>query len=147
MDNMNDWCIRNHGQSGLTEQVLKSTKTVQQVEQQLMDYLIKEHKLQKDLGILAGNSIHQDRMFLIKEFPRLIDYLHYRQIDVTSIYEIGKRQNPELMSRRPMKKHAHTAKADILESIEELKWYCDNFFIKPKNDDAKHDDTKKDNVK
>lgn len=84
-------------------------------------------------GVLAGNSIHQDRLFLTKEFPKVVDFLHYRQVDVSTLKEIGKRHNPELIAKVPAKSHSHTARADILESIEELKWYRDNYLIGPRN--------------
>lgn len=87
--------------------------------------------------MLAGNSVHHDRIFMLREFPKVIDYLHYRQVDVSSIKEVGKRHNPKLMMQLPQKAMAHTAKSDILESIKELKWYYDNYLIKPSSSEEK----------
>ncbi|ODQ63584.1 ribonuclease H-like protein [Nadsonia fulvescens var. elongata DSM 6958] len=130
MENMNEWCVEHHGKSGLTEKVLNSTKTLSTVSSELLSY-IKEYVPEARTGLLAGNTIHQDRLFLVREMPEVIEYLHYRQIDVSTIKEIGKRHNPDLMKKLPGKKMAHTARADILESIAELKWYTENYFVKP----------------
>lgn len=69
---------------------------------------------------------------MIREFPKVIDYLHYRQVDVSSFKEVGKRHNPRLMMDLPPKKTAHTARSDIEESIAELKWYSENYLVGPK---------------
>jgi oligoribonuclease len=129
MDNMNEWCIDHHGTSGLTEQVIASTNTTEQIEQQLLEYL-QTHIKEPKTGVLCGNSIQHDRMFLTREFPKVIDFLHYRQIDVSTIKEIGYRHNPSLMQKVPKKLGLHTARADITESIAELKWYYDNYLQK-----------------
>ncbi|CAN6663903.1 oligoribonuclease, mitochondrial [Trichomonascus vanleenenianus] len=131
MDSMNEWCIDHHGKSGLTQKVLDSKKTLSEVQQELLDY-IRKYSI-KGTGILAGNSIHQDRIFLLKEFPDVVDYLHYRQVDVSTIKEVGKRHNPNLMKSLPRKTNQHTARADILESIEELKWYTQNYLKGPES--------------
>lgn len=117
---------------------------MEEVQESLLRYL-KEHIGRPNRGVLAGNSIHVDRVFLIREFPKVIDYLFYRQIDVSSIKEVGKRHNPKLMMKIPSKKCQHTAKADILESIAELKWYYNNYLIPPESVAGKvnEDDTKK----
>lgn len=117
--------------SGLTEKVLKSTNTLASVEESFLAYLEK-HVGKKGAGVLAGNSVHQDRYFMLREFPKVIDYLHYRQIDVSSIKEVGKRHNPRLMMDLPLKKQTHTARSDIEESIAELKWYYQNYLVEPK---------------
>lgn len=122
MDAMNEWCVDHHGSSGLTSKVLSSKKTREVVEQELLAY-IKKYIPDPRRGILAGNSVHMDRIFMLREFPQVIDHLFYRIIDVSSIMEVSFRHNPELASVVPKKKGAHTAKADILESIEQLRWY------------------------
>ncbi|ANZ76591.1 BA75_03864T0 [Komagataella pastoris] len=121
MSKMNDWCIEHHGQSGLTKKVLESTKTLPQVESELLSYI--SQRIEPNTGVMAGNSIHMDKFFMYREFPKVIDYLFYRLIDVSTIYEICKRHNPALLKSAPRKKAAHTAKADILESIQQLKWF------------------------
>lgn len=126
MDSMNDWCVQHHGASGLTEKVINTTKTREQVETELLAY-IKKFIPENNVGILAGNSIHMDRLFMLKDFPKVIDHLFYRLIDVSTIMEVSKRHNNDLASVFPKKKTAHTAKKDILESIDQLKWYMEHY--------------------
>lgn len=130
MDMMDEWCIEHHGASGLTKKVIDSTKTKEQVEKELLNY-IKRFIPEKNVGILAGNSIHMDRLFMLKDFPKVIDHLFYRLIDVSTIMEVSQRHNPELASVIPRKEAAHTAKKDILESIRQLKWYMDHYLKAP----------------
>lgn len=130
LDAMDEWCQRTHGNSGLIEKVRNSTNTTDSVEEELMKYL--SSLVPPGVGVLAGNSVHVDRLFLLREFPRVVDFLHYRIVDVSSIKEIGMRHNPALVKNVPKKKFTHTAKEDILESIAELKWYCNNYFVQPK---------------
>ncbi|CUS22741.1 LAQU0S06e04984g1_1 [Lachancea quebecensis] len=126
MDAMNEWCIDHHGSSGLTQKVLDSTKTTEQVEEELLAYLKKYIPAERK-GVLAGNSVHMDRVFMMREFPKVIDHLFYRIIDVSTIMEVSFRHNPDLASVFPRKKSAHTARSDILESIAQLKWYQDHY--------------------
>ncbi|CAL9729465.1 oligoribonuclease, mitochondrial [Monosporozyma unispora] len=126
MDQMNEWCIEHHGSSGLTAKVINSKKTREQVESELLQY-IQKFIPDKNVGILAGNSIHMDRLFMLKDFPKVIDHLFYRLIDVSTIMEVSKRHNSELASVVPKKETAHTAKKDILESISQLKWYMEHY--------------------
>ncbi|ODV93050.1 hypothetical protein PACTADRAFT_38521 [Pachysolen tannophilus NRRL Y-2460] len=129
MDKMNEWCIEHHGSSGLTQKVIESSKTLQQVENELLAYISKY--ISPNKGVLAGNSVHMDRIFMVREMPKIVDYLFYRIIDVSTITEICKRHNPTIANKCPNKKCEHTAKADILESIEQLKWFQANYFISP----------------
>ena len=89
---------------------------------------LKENNLPKGNCPLAGNSVHVDRMFLNKYMKNFLDYLHYRIIDVSTIKELSKRwyNNSEIFRKR----NTHRALDDIKESIEELKFYRRNFFIK-----------------
>lgn len=130
MDNMNQWCVEHHGDSGLTKKVIDSKNTREEVELELLNY-IKKFIPEKNVGVLAGNSVHMDRLFMLREFPKVIDHLFYRIIDVSSIFEISKRHNPSLASVFPKKITAHTAKSDIEESIAQLKWYQDNYLKTP----------------
>ncbi|QPG75694.1 RNA exonuclease [Brettanomyces nanus] len=123
MDSMNKWCIDHHGSSGLTKKVIESEKTKDLVENQLLNYIKKF--VSPNVGILAGNSIHMDRLFMLKEMPKVINYLMYRIIDVSSIMEFCKRHNPKVEALMPPKIGAHTAKQDIIESINQLKYYRD----------------------
>uniref|UniRef100_A0A060T3Q0 ARAD1A11374p n=1 Tax=Blastobotrys adeninivorans TaxID=409370 RepID=A0A060T3Q0_BLAAD len=139
LDNMNEWSIEHHGKSGLTDKVLHSTNTLQEVEDGLLEY-IKRYIPEKRTAVLAGNSIHQDRLFLVREFPKLIDHLHYRQIDVSSFKEILRRHHPSMVEEIPRKTASHTAKSDILESIAEMRWYRDNYLVGPGEIKAKATD-------
>lgn len=126
MESMNEWCIEHHGASGLTKRVLESDKSREQVEQELLQF-IKKYVPEPRVGLLAGNSVHMDRLFMLKEFPRVIDHLFYRLVDVSSIMEVCSRHNPVLARLAPRKKQTHTAKSDILESIEQLRWYRSHY--------------------
>lgn len=116
-------------QSGLTQKVLDSTKTIQQVETELLAYVEKYTK--KGTAVLAGNSIHMDRAFMMREMPKVLGHLHYRIIDVSSFFELGRRHNYELVSKCPKKRNSHTARDDILESIAQLKWFRENYLVGP----------------
>lgn len=125
---MDEWNTKHHGESGLTDQVKASTINEAKAEEELLAF-IREY-CPKGKCPLAGNSIHQDRRFLSRYMPTLDDYLHYRLVDVSSIKELVKRWLPSQYSKRPQKKASHRALDDILESIEELKFYKENIFIK-----------------
>lgn len=137
LDLMNEWCVNQHGKSGLTAKVLANPKqTLAKVEAELLAY-IKQHIPQPRSSLLAGNSVHMDKFFMMKEFPSVIDHLHYRLVDVSSVMEIGFRHNPELMKKFPKKQGSHTARSDILESIAQLKWYRDNYLRGPEKAEPK----------
>ena len=127
LDAMDDWNKEHHSKSGLLAKI-PFGKTPEQLEEDLQK-LIKKHwpKIEKkdDKPVLAGNSIAQDKLFLEKYFKSVADLLHYRVLDVTSwkiIYN-------NMYNLKYEKKNAHRAVDDILESIEELKYYLK--FIKP----------------
>ncbi|CEP64936.1 Rex2p LALA0_S15e00738g [Lachancea lanzarotensis] len=126
LDGMDEWCVEHHGSSGLTEKVLQSTKTTQQVEDELLAYIQKWIPAERR-AVLAGNTVHMDRLFMLREFPKVVSHLFYRIIDVSTIMEVSFRHNPELASVFPRKKGAHTARSDILESIEQLRWYRQHY--------------------
>lgn len=127
LDNMNEWCVNQHGLLGLTAKVLANPQqTLAKVQAELLEY-IQSYVPEPNTSLLAGNSVHMDKFFMMKEFPQVIEHLHYRLVDVSSIMEVGFRHNPELMKKYPKKKGAHTAKSDIMESIAQLKWYRDNY--------------------
>jgi len=127
LDQMNEWCLKTHGESGLTQKCIDSNITLEEAQKSLLGY-IKKAVPSKGHGILAGNSIHVDRIFLLKEFPQVIDHLHYRIVDVSTIKELAKRWSPSVFSELPKKKLSHRAFDDIMESIEELKYYKESFF-------------------
>ncbi|KAI0282820.1 ribonuclease H-like protein [Russula aff. rugulosa BPL654] len=132
LDNMNDWCITHHKASGLTDACLKSKHTTVSVQEEIMKYIKKWIPLRRT-AMLAGNSVHADRVFLAREMPEIVDWLHYRIVDVSSIKELHRRWYP----RRPLpdcvfrRDTKHRALDDIRGSIEELKWYREYIFVPP----------------
>jgi len=125
MENMNKWCIKYHGQSGLTQRVLESNVSLDQAEKETIEFL--KQWVPKGASPLCGNSIGQDRRFLVRYMPALDDYFHYRNIDVSSIKELAKRWAPEL-SHANKKRNKHLALSDIQDSIAELQYYQKHFF-------------------
>lgn len=128
MDKMDEWCIQTHGKSGLTEAVVSSNVTPQQAADELLAY-IQKHVPERG-ALLAGNSVYADRAFLRKEpYKKVIDYLHYRILDVSSLKEAAYRWcRKEVTKNAPRKKGLHQAKDDILESIEEARYFKDVIF-------------------
>lgn len=120
LKNMDSWCIEHHGKSGLTEKCRASRVSMAQAEERTLMFL-KKH-LKPDALPLCGNSIGQDRRFLIKYMPKLNAFFHYRNVDVSSIKELVHRWYPR-SSYAPEKKKSHLVLDDIRESIEELKHY------------------------
>lgn len=132
LDKMNEWCIATHGKSGLTSAAIASQNTPQVAADGLLAY-IRRWVPEKRTGLLAGNSVHCDKEFLKKPpYNTVLDHLHYRMLDVSSIKEAAKRWAPERnLEELPEKKGLHQAREDILESIEEARFYRDTFFDKP----------------
>lgn len=126
IDNMDKWNTGTHTRSGLIQKVLNSTLDLSSIESQLIA-IVKQY-VGKSQSPLCGNTIHQDRKFLAKYMPELDSYLHYRNIDVSSIKELAKRWYPDIYNK--FKKHnKHQALADVLESIEELKYYREQIML------------------
>lgn len=124
LDKMDNWNKGTHGRSGLTERVKASTITEEFAEAELIAFLKKWVPAGK--APMCGNTIGQDRRFMVKYMPKLEAFFHYRNIDVSTLKELCKRWKPEIVGG--FKKHQkHTALADIVESIEELKYYREHF--------------------
>ncbi len=124
LDAMDDWNKSTHGRSGLISKVRESRLTESFVEEKMIEFL-KQH-VGSRLSPMCGNSICQDRRFLARWMPKLEDYFHYRNLDVSTLKELVKRWRPELA--KGLSKHGkHEALADIYESIEELKYYREHF--------------------
>lgn len=123
MDGMDEWNTRTHTRSGLVEKVMVSRVTERQAEIETLDF-IQRHTL-KNRAPLCGNSICQDRRFLYKYMPELSEWLHYRNVDVSSFKEVAKHWSPSILDGFE-KRAAHQALEDIKESIEELKYYRNN---------------------
>lgn len=125
MDGMDEWCTTHHGQSGLTKRVLETSMTMGQAEQETIAFL--EKYVPKGVSPICGNSVGQDRRFLYQYMPALESYFHYRYIDVSTIKELAKRWQPEVL-KGFSKTGSHLAMDDIKESIAELAYYRTHFF-------------------
>lgn len=125
MDNMNEWCVKQHGKSGLTQRVLESTISEREAEQQTIAFIAEY--VDKGASPICGNSIGQDRRFLNRYMPELEDYFHYRNLDVSTIKELARRWKPELLTSFT-KQGSHLAMDDIRDSIAELQHYRATFF-------------------
>lgn len=117
-----------HTKSGLLPQIIASTITADQAQSLTLDFL-KSHISEPRSVPLCGNSIGTDRRFLQEYMPELEAFLHYRNVDVSTIKELAKRWNPEVVSSLPEKESAHRALDDIKESIDELVHYRSTLFL------------------
>ena len=129
MDAMGDWCKQHHGASGLTKACLDSSTTAETAATELLEY-IQKYVPERRKALLAGNTVHADKAFLVQEpWTKVVKYLHHRIFDVSAIKEAARRWAPvEVLKKSPQKAGKHEAKADILESIEEAKYYKRVFF-------------------
>jgi len=125
LSKMDEWNTRTHGGSGLTQRVRESTLSEADAERETLEFL--QQHVPKNKSPLCGNSICQDRRFLARGMPLLEAYVHYRNLDVSSIKELVRRWKPEIASGFD-KKNTHKALDDILESIAELQYYREHFF-------------------
>lgn len=124
LDAMDAWNKGTHGRSGLINRVKASATSEADAEAQVIEFIRKY--LPKGASPMCGNSIGQDRRFLVKYMPKLEAYFHYRNLDVSTLKELAKRWRPEVY--KAFKKHQrHTALADVHESIDELVHYREHF--------------------
>ncbi len=124
LDAMDKWNKGTHGKSGLIDKVKASTVTEAQAEAQVLEFI--KRYVPKQASPLCGNTISQDRRFLVKFMPKLDAYLHYRNLDVSTLKELAKHWKPEVY-KAFKKKQLHTALADVHESIDELEHYREHF--------------------
>ena len=117
---MDDWNTSHHGQSGLIDRVSKSDIGTVEAEKETLDFL--REYVSPGKSPMCGNSICQDRRFMARLMPELEAFFHYRNLDVSTLKELARLWSPELVSGFT-KQGAHLAREDILESIEELKYY------------------------
>jgi oligoribonuclease len=122
---MDEWCVEHHGQSGLTKRVRESTVTLADAQARTVEFVAKFCAPGKSL--LCGNTIGQDRRFLVKYMPILHDFFHYRSIDVTTVKELVRRWYPG-EKYEYSKETQHEALSDIRESIAELLHYRQTVF-------------------
>lgn len=125
MARMDEWNTRQHGQSGLTQRVSESSVTLAQAEAETIAFL--EKLVPAGKSPMCGNSICQDRRFLVRGMPKLERFFHYRNLDVSTVKELARRWRPEVLEG-VKKSGAHLALDDIKDSIEELKHYREHFF-------------------
>lgn len=118
LETMNEWCIKTHGETGLTQRVKDSKTSLEEAELKILDFIKQYVPYQS--SPLCGNSIWQDRRFLAKYMPKIDDYCHYRMLDVTSLKLLNEYWGDGEFFN---KKTTHKALDDIQESIEELKFY------------------------
>lgn len=128
LDNMNEWCIEQHGKSGLTARCRASDISLAEAEQQTIAFL--KQYVPAGKSPMCGNSIGQDRRFLVEYAPELEAFFHYRNLDVSTVKELAKRWNPEV-TKKVQKSGSHLALDDIRESIAELVTYRQHFFRLP----------------
>lgn len=121
---MPQWNKEHFGESGLLEEIRQSVKSTAQAEDETIDFLKKY--CAPSTALLAGNSIHMDRAYLRNFMPKIYDFVHYRMIDVSTIKELMHRWYPSIPDYP--KVEPHRAGADILESIDELKYYQSTLF-------------------
>ncbi len=132
LQNMNEWCVKQHQQSGLIQRVSESVINTKEAEQLTLQFV--QQYVPEGVSPICGNSIGQDRRFLLNEMPKLESYFHYRNYDVSSVKEMLKRWSPKSFEGNyndiPVfeKASKHLALSDIEDSIAELKYYRQYFF-------------------
>lgn len=124
LEAMDAWNKGTHGASGLVEKVKASSMTEAQAEAVIIEFLSKY--VSKNDSPMCGNSISQDRRFLVRYMPKLEAFFHYRNLDVSTLKELARRWRPDVLAAFK-KQQSHTALADVHESIEELAHYRDHF--------------------
>ena len=121
---MDDWNQKHHGESGLIDRVKASTLNEAEAERLTIEFL--KQWVPENTSPICGNSIGQDRRFLVRYMPKLEAYFHYRNIDVSTLKELAARWAPEVKNGFN-KESTHQALEDIIESIEELRYYREHF--------------------
>ena len=124
LDRMDSWNKGTHGKSGLIDKVKASTVTEAEAEAKLIEFIARYSP--KGASPMCGNTIGQDRRFLVKYMPKLEQFFHYRNLDVSTLKELAKRWRPDIFNSF-RKQQAHTALADVQESIDELLHYREHF--------------------
>jgi oligoribonuclease len=134
MENMGEFVTNMHSESGLLEEI-PSGESAERAEAKVMEYL-QQWIAEPRTAPLAGNSIGTDRMFLNRYMPELDSFLHYRNIDVSSIKELTRRWYPRVYFQLPKKNGGHRALADIKESIQELRYYRKTVMVEQPGPDS-----------
>ena len=124
IEGMDEWNTRHHHQSGLVDRIRNEGVSAAEAEEATLAFL--REWVDENTATLCGNSVWNDRQFMAKEMPRLLDYLHYRMVNVSTIKALAKRWYRDVPRFR--KKGAHLALDDILESIDELRYFREHLF-------------------
>ncbi len=124
LDAMDEWCTSHHGGSGLTQRVLDTNITDAMAEKSTIEFL--SEWIEPGKSPMCGNSVGQDRRFLVRYMPALSEFFHYRNIDVSTLKELAVRWKPQIL-KGFSKQNKHLALDDIRESIEELAYYREHF--------------------
>lgn len=135
LEQMNDFVRDMHTTSGLLQE-LDGGLTMADAEAKVLEYVL-QHAPEAGKWPLGGNSVGTDRAFLARDMPQLIEHLHYRIIDVSSIKELSRRWYPRVYFNAPKKGGGHRALADITESIAELRYYREAVFVPQPGPDSK----------
>ncbi|MWJ26898.1 oligoribonuclease [Halomonas sp. ZH2S] len=124
LEGMDNWNQKTHGESGLVTRIKESTVDTAEAERRTLAFL----KTYAVAGVspMCGNSVHQDRRFMEREMPELLEFFHYRNLDVSTLKELAKRWNPGAIAGFK-KRNVHLAMEDIKESVEELAHYRETF--------------------
>ncbi len=130
---MGDVVSKMHHESGLTAEVRTSQLSLDEAQRLTLEF-IRQHVPESGTVPLCGNSIGTDRRFLNRWLPEIENHLHYHVVDVSSIKELAKRWYPERAKEQPTKKKGHRALDDILESIEELRYWRTAIFVPQKSE-------------
>ena len=125
LDKMDEWNVTHHGNSGLTKRVQESSVSIAEAEQKTIEFL--QQYVPAGKSPMCGNSICQDRRFMVEGMPKLEAFFHYRNLDVSTLKELARRWAPSVYSGHK-KQGVHLALDDILESIDELKYYRQSLF-------------------
>lgn len=128
LNGMDEWNTATHGRTGLTQRVRDSRLTEAEAEQKLLDFM--SAWIPEKTSPMCGNTIHQDRRFMVRYMPKLEAYFHYRNLDVSTLKELARRWHPAV-AKGVVKRGSHQALDDILESIEEMRYYREHFLKLP----------------
>ncbi|MBM4191650.1 MAG: oligoribonuclease [Gammaproteobacteria bacterium] len=123
---MDEWNQRQHGGTGLIARVRASTITLEEAERQTVEFLARH--VEKGASPMCGNGICQDRRFMARLMPSLEAFFHYRNLDVSTVKELARRWSPDLAAAFS-KEGTHRAPDDIRESVRELQYYRERFFV------------------
>jgi oligoribonuclease len=130
LERMDEFVRSMHRKSGLLDEIVTARADTRTAEQEVLAF-VRTHVPTPGVAPMCGNSIGMDRRFLAKYMPELDNYVHYRSIDVSSLKELARRWYPAVYRKRPSKAEQHRALGDILESIEELRFYRTELLVPP----------------